>query len=308
MLGGLWMALLDGKVAIVTGAGRGIGRGEALALAAHGAKVVVNDLGVAVDGSGNDQSPAEEAVQEIVANGGEAVANYEDVASWDGAERMVQQAIDTWGRLDILVNNAGILRDRIIWNMTEDDWDCVLRVHLKGTFCSTRHAAAHWRAKHKAGEPVYGRIINTASAAMLGNPGQSNYGAAKGAIAAFTLTVALEMQSMGVTCNAVRPSALTRMTKGVAAETLAAQPEEFNRLDPKHVGQFVAYLASDAAGWISGQVFAVYGDKLYLTKGWHNASSIEKPGQGWTADEYVAAVPKLAGMQPVPMIEQLGFG
>ena len=301
------MALLEDKVAIVTGAGRGIGRGEALALAGQGARVVVNDVGAEVDGSGADETPAGEVVREIEAGGGEAVANYEDVSSWDGAERMIQQAVDTWGRLDILVNNAGILRDRIIWNMTEDDWDSVLRVHLKGTFCSTRHAAAHWRAKHKAGEPVYGRIINTASAAMLGNPGQANYGAAKGAIAAFTLTVALEMQSMGVTCNAVRPSALTRMTKGVGAAAIAAEGE-FNRLDPNHVGQFVTYLASDAAGWISGQLFAVYGDKLLLTRGWHNVSSIEKPGQGWTAEEYVAAVPKLAGMQPVPMIEQLGFG
>jgi len=300
------MALLEGKVAVVTGAGRGIGRGEALALAAQGAKVVVNDLGVAVDGSGSDQRPAEEVVAEIAASGGEAVANFDDVASWDGAERLVRQAVDTWGDVHVVVNNAGILRDRIIWNMTEDDWDAVLRVHLKGTFCTTRHAAAHWRAKHKAGEPVYGRVINTASAAMLGNPGQANYGAAKGAIASFTLTVALELQSMGVTCNAVRPSALTRMTQGVGADAVAKEGE-FNRLDPNHVGRFVAYLASPQAGWISGQLFAVYGDKLLLVKGWHNAATIEKPNQGWTSEEYVAAVPKLANMAPVPMIEQLGF-
>jgi len=300
------MALLDGKVAIVTGSGRGIGRGEALALAANGAKVIVNDLGVAVDGSGSDKTPAEEVVQEIAALGGQAVANYDDVSTWDGAERLVQQALDTWGQLDIVVNNAGILRDRIIWNMTEQDWDDVLRVHLKSTFLMTRHAVGHWRAKFKAGEPVYGRIINTCSGAMLGNPGQSNYGAAKGAIGSFTLTVALETQSMGITCNAVRPSALTRMTKGVAADAIANEGE-FNRLDPNNVGQFVTYLACDAAGWISGQLFAVYGDKLLLVRGWHNASQIEKTGVGWTAEEYVAAVPKLAGMQPVPMIEQLGF-
>src|SRR3990170_3255808 len=166
------MSLLEGKVAIVTGAGRGIGRAEALRLAANGARVIVNDLGAAVDGSGSDQRPAEEVVEEIRSAGGEALANFEDVSSWDGAERIVQQAIDAWGRLDIVVNNAGILRDRIIWNMSEEEFDAVIRVHLKGTFCITRHAVAHWRAKHKAGEPVYGRIINTASAAMLGNPGQ----------------------------------------------------------------------------------------------------------------------------------------
>jgi NAD(P)-dependent dehydrogenase (short-subunit alcohol dehydrogenase family) len=301
------MSLLEGKVAIVTGAGRGIGRGEALALASNGAKVIVNDLGVAVDGTSEGQSPADEVVGEIAAAGGEAIANAEDISTWDGAERAVRQALDTWGQLDIVVNNAGILRDRIIWNMTEDDWDGVIRVHLKGTFCMTRHAAAHWRERHKAGEQVYGRIINTASAAMLGNPGQANYGAAKGAIASFTLTVAAEMQSMGITCNAVRPSALTRMTKGVGADALVKEGE-YNRLDPNNVGHFVAYLASPAAGWISGQLFAVYGDRLILTKGWHNASTIERPNQGWTAEEYVAAVPKLAGMQPIPMIEQLGFG
>jgi len=282
------MALLEGKVAIVTGSGRGIGRSEALRLAAHGARVVVNDLGVAVDGSGSDRAPAEEVVEEIRLAGGEAAANFDDVSTWDGAERLVQQALESWGRLDIIVNNAGILRDRIIWNMTEDDWDNVLRVHLKGTFCTTRHAVAHWRAKHKAGEPVYGRIVNTASAAMLGNPGQANYSAAKGAIAAFTLTVALEVQSMGITCNAIRPSAATRMTQQVGAQPRAEG--EFDPLDPIHVGEFVSYLASESAGWISGQIFAAYG------------------GSGWTAEELVHAMPKLAGMAPVPMIEQLGFG
>ncbi len=300
------MSLLEGKVAIVTGAGRGIGRAEALRLAAHGARVVVNDLGVAVDGSTTGESPAEEVVGEIKAAGGEALANHEDIATWDGAESLVQQAIDAWGRLDALVNNAGILRDRIIWNMTEDDFDAVIRVHLKGTFCLTRHAAAHWRARHKAGAPVSGRIINTTSGAMLGNPGQANYSAAKGGIAALTLTVALECQSMGVTCNAIRPSAATRMTQQVGVEQ--ATGDGFNPMDPTHVAEFVSFLASDAAGWISGQVFAIYGDKIHLTKGWHNVATIEKKGKGWTAEELAAAMPKLAGMAPVPMIEQLGFG
>ena len=303
------MALLEGKVAIVTGAGRGVGRGEALRLAAHGARVVVNDLGVAVDGSGTDERPADEVVAEIQAGGGEAAANFDDVSAWDGAERLVQQALDAWGRLDILVNNAGILRDRIIWNMTEDDFDSVIRVHLKGTFCPTRHAVAHWRARHKAGQQVYGRIINTASAAMLGNPGQANYSAAKGGIASFTLTVAVEVQSMGVTCNAIRPSAATRMTQMVSAEMRAEGPAEgFDPRDPAHIGEFVAYLASPAAQWVSGQVFSVYGDRIFLNKGWHNAAKIENPGAGWTAEDLVAAVPKLAGMAPVSMIEQLTAG
>ena len=301
--------MLNGKVAIVTGAGRGIGRGEAIALAKHGARVIVNDLGVAVDGSATEQRPADEVVEQIKAAGGEAVANFDDVASWDGSERLVQQAIDRWGQLDILVNNAGILRDHIIWNMTEEDWDATLGVHLKGTFCTTRHACAHWRAKHKAGEPVYGRIINTTSAAMLGNPGQANYAAAKGGVAAFTLTVAVEVQRMGITCNAIRPSAATRMTQQVSADLQEkadnVEEREFDPRDPAHAGEFVAYLASDAAAWISGQVFAVYGDTVHLTRGWHNVESISKQGGAWTTEELVAAMPKLAGMAPVPMIEQL---
>jgi NAD(P)-dependent dehydrogenase (short-subunit alcohol dehydrogenase family) len=300
------MQLLSGKRAIVTGAGRGIGRAEAVRLAAHGAQVIVNDLGVAVDGTASDERPADEVVTEIIETGGEAIANYDDVSTWDGAERLVQGAIDQWGGLDIVVNNAGILRDRIIWNMTEEDFDSVVRVHLKSTFCTSRHAAAHWRALHKAGEPVYGRIVNTASAAMLGNTGQTNYSAAKGAIASMTLTVALETQSMGVTCNAVRPSAATRMTQMVGVEQTSG--EGFNRMDPVHVGEFVSYLASPAAGWISGQVFAIYGDRIIQTKGWHNAEEIAKKGEGWTAQELVIGMPKMAGMAPIPMIEQLGFG
>jgi NAD(P)-dependent dehydrogenase (short-subunit alcohol dehydrogenase family) len=244
-------------------------------------------------------------VAEITAAGGDAIANFDDCSDWGNAERLVQQAIDTWGRLDIVVNNAGILRDKIIWNMTEEDFDAVIRVHLKGTFCTTRHALAHWRNKHKAGEPVYGRVINTASAAMLGNPGQANYSAAKGGIAALTLTVAVEAQSMGVTCNAIRPSAATRMTQMVSEEMRAEAKEEFDARDPRHVGEFVSYLASPAAGWISGQVFSVYGDTLHLNKGWHTVGSIERKGKGWTAEDYVTAIPKLAGMAPVSMMEQL---
>ena len=303
------MALLEGKVAVVTGAGRGIGRAEALCLATQGAHVIVNDLGAALNGSGSDRTPAQEVVEEIRAAGGKALANFEDVASWEGADRLIEQAIDTWGRLDILVNNAGIVRDRIIWNMTEEEWDAVIRVHLKGTFCPTRHAVAYWRAKYKTGERVYGRIINTTSGAMLGNPGQANYGAAKGGIAAFTLTVALEVQGMGITCNAIRPTARTRISataspllQALGQETV---PQEFDPQDPTHTGQLVAYLASDAAQWISGQVIRVMGNKIELIKGWHTVATLEKPQGAWTAEELVTAMPKLAGMAPVSMAEQI---
>ena len=302
------MALLEGYVAIVTGAGRGIGRAEAICLAAHGAKVIVNDVGAAVDGSGSDQSPAGEVVDAIKAAGGEAAPSFDDISTWAGAQALVQQAIDSWGDVNIVVNNAGILRDKIIWNMTEEDFDAVIRVHLKGTFSTMKHAVTHWRAKHKAGEPVYGRIVNTASAAMLGNPGQANYSAAKGAIASLTLTVAVETQAMGVTCNAIRPSAATRMTQMVSAEMREEAKDGFDARDPKHVGEFVSYLASPAAQWISGQVFSVYGDRVFLNKGWHNAAKMESPNKGWTAGELAYAVPKLAGMAPVSMMEQLMAG
>lgn len=302
------MALLEGKVAVVTGAGRGIGRAEAICLAAHGARVIVNDIGVSMDGSGRDESPAEEVVVAIAAAGGEAAANYDDVSSFEGAEALIQQAINTWGDVNIVVNNAGILRDKIIWNMTEEDFDSVVRVHLKSTFSTIKHAVTHWRAQHKAGLPLYGRIINTASAAMLGNPGQVNYSAAKGAIASLTLTVAVETQAMGVTCNAIRPSAATRMTQTVSAEMREEAKEGFDSRDPKHVGEFVSYLASPAAQWISGQVFSVYGDRVFLNKGWHNAAKMESPDKGWTANELAYAVPKLANMGPVSMMERLMAG
>lgn len=302
------MALLEGKVAVVTGAGRGIGRAEAIALAAHGARVIVNDIGAAVDGSGSDQTLAEEVVATIKAAGGDATANYDDISTWTGAENLIQQAISAWGDVNIVVNNAGILRDKIIWNMTEEDFDSVIRVHLKGTFSTIKHAVTHWRAQHKAGQPVYGRIINTASAAMLGNPGQANYSAAKGAIASLTLTVAVETQAMGVTCNAIRPSAATRMTQMVSAEMREEAKDGFDSRDPKHVGEFVSYLASPAAAWISGQVFSVYGDRVFLNKGWHNAAKMENPNKGWTAQELTLAVPKMAGMAPVSMMEQLMAG
>ena len=208
--------LCEGRVAIVTGAGRGIGREHALSLARHGAKVVVNDLGGNMDGTGADASPAQQVVDEIEGMGGEAVANGDNVASWDGAEAMIRQAIDTFGDLHVVVNNAGILRDRVLANMTEAEWDAVIAVHLKGTFAPSRHAAAYWREQAKAGKPVSGRIINTTSVSgIYGNPGQTNYGAAKAGIAAFTNIAAMELARYGVTVNAVGPVALTRMTEGL---------------------------------------------------------------------------------------------
>ena len=208
--------LCEGRVCIVTGAGGGIGREHALLLAAHGAKVVVNDLGGSMDGEGASTGPAQAVAEEIIAAGGEAVANTDDVSSWDGAERMVQQAIDTFGGLDVLVNNAGILRDRMLVNMDEAEWDAVIKVHLKGTFAPARHAAAYWRDRSKAGEEVDARIINTTSVSgIYGNPGQTNYGAAKMGIAAFTIIAAQELQRYGVTVNAIAPGALTRMTEGL---------------------------------------------------------------------------------------------
>ena len=209
--------LCEGRVAIVTGAARGVGKENALLLAKEGARLVVNDLGGAVDGTGADATPAQEVANEIIAGGGEAVVNGDDVSSWDGAKNMIDQAIDTYGKLDILVNNAGILRDRMLVNMTEQEWDAVIQVHLKGTFAPSRHAAAFWREKSKeTGEPVGGRIVNTTSTSgIYGNMGQTNYGAAKAGIAAFTIIAARELRRIGVTVNAISPSAYTRMTEGL---------------------------------------------------------------------------------------------
>ncbi len=267
--------LCEGKVAVVTGAGRGIGRGHALELARQGAKVVVNDLGAEVDGTGSSKGPAQSVVDEIVALGGEAVVNGDDVSDWKGSERMIQTAIERFGKLDVLVNNAGILRDRMIFNMTEAEWDGVIAVHLKGTFCPTRHACAYWREQSKSsGGSVNGRIVSTSSVSgLFGNPGQANYGAAKAGIAAFTIIVAREMQRFGVTANAVSPGAQTRMTTnlggggggGQAAEPV---PGEWSARDPENVAPVVAWLASDEASEVTGQVFSVSGGRVGVMEGW----------------------------------------
>jgi NAD(P)-dependent dehydrogenase (short-subunit alcohol dehydrogenase family) len=292
------MGLLEGKVAIVTGAGRGIGRGEAIELARAGARVVVNDLGGEWDGTGADNRPAQQVVDEIASAGGEAVANYDDVADWAGAKRMIDQAVEAFGALDILVNNAGILRDRMVFNMEEADWDAVIRVHLRGHFAPTRHACAYWRERSKSsgGAPVNGRIVCTSSTSgILGNAGQSNYGAAKAGIAAFAQIVAMEMGRYGVTCNAIAPAARTRMTEQTFGEIRSTG--DFDQWDPDNVAPLVAYLATDAAADITGQVFYVYGGTVHLMEGWTFDTTIQK-GARWTLEELVEQAPGLFRNQP----------
>lgn len=295
--------LCEGRVAIVTGAGRGIGREHALSLARHGAKVVVNDLGGAVDGSGGDLSPAQQVVAEIEAMGGEAIANGESVSDFAGAERMVQAAIDAFGDLHILINNAGILRDRMLSNMTEAEWDAVINVHLKGTFAPSRHAIGYWRERAKAGLPVSGRIINTTSVSgIYGNPGQTNYGAAKAGIAAFTTIAALEVARYGVTVNAVAPVALTRMT-----ENLGPAPEsdaEREARSPMWIAPIATWLASDEAADVTGRVFEASGQFLAVAEGWVRGPSttpIEDPTQlGPVVARMLAEARPNSGMNGVP--------
>jgi NAD(P)-dependent dehydrogenase (short-subunit alcohol dehydrogenase family) len=271
--------LNEGRVAIITGAGRGIGREHALLLASQGAKVVVNDLGGAPDGSGADATPANEVVAAIKAAGGEAVANGSDITSFTEAAELVEQAVDTFGRLDILINNAGILRDKMIFSMDEADWDDVISVHLKGHFCPTRHAAAYWRAKAKAGEAVDARIINTASpSGLYGNVGQSNYGAAKAGIASFTLVCALELGRLGVTANCLAPTALTRLVIPVMGGEENISDEVRERMDPRWVATIASWLASPEARHVTGRVFDVRSDRIVIPEGWHHGPEGTNPG------------------------------
>jgi NAD(P)-dependent dehydrogenase (short-subunit alcohol dehydrogenase family) len=264
--------LCEGRVAIVTGAGRGVGREHALLLAAHGAKVVVNDIGAGVDGAGRDASPASEVVATIRKAGGEAIANGEDVSSWKGAKAMIDAAIAHFGRLDVLINNAGILRDRMLTNMDESEWDSVIQVHLKGTFAPSRHAAAYWRDESKRiGGPVKGRIVNTSSTSgIYGNVGQTNYGAAKAGIAAFTIIAARELRRYGVTVNAISPTALTRMTEGLRQLTA----EEAAIRDPKWVSPTVVYLASEEAQDITGRVIQAGMGRIGVCEGWRRGAEV----------------------------------
>lgn len=295
--------LCEGKVAIVTGAGRGIGREHALSLASQGAKVVVNDLGGNVDGSGGDLSPAEQVVQEIKAMGGEAVSNGDSVSDWAGAERLINTAIETFGDLNIVVNNAGILRDRMLFSMSEAEWDAVINVHLKGTFAPSRFACVYWREQSKAGKPVSGRIINTTSVSgIYGNPGQTNYGAAKAGIASFTNIAALEMSRYGVTVNAVAPVALTRMTEGLgpAPET----DEDREKRSPRWIAPIVTWLASDEAAGVTGRVFEASGDVLAVSEGWVRGpkhAPVDDPTVlGPIVAELLAQARKNSGMDGTP--------
>jgi len=264
--------ICEGRVAVVTGAGRGLGREHALMLAANGAKVVVNDLGANVDGTGRDASFAAQTVADIRNAGGEATVNGDDVSSWAGAKNLVDQAIHAYGKLDVVVNNAGILRDRMLVNMTEEEWDAVIQVHLKGTFAPSRHAAAYWREIHrKTGEPARGCIVNTSSTSGLyGNVGQTNYGAAKAGVAAFTIIAARELKRFGVTVNAVSPSAQTRMTEGLRALT----DEQRALRDPKWVSPVVTYLASEAAQDITGRVIQAGVGRIAVCEGWRRGAEV----------------------------------
>ena len=262
--------ICEGRVAIVTGAGRGIGREHALMLASEGAAVVVNDLGADPDGSGADAGPAHEVVEEIKGMGGQAVVNGANVADFAEAGAMVQQAIDSFGKLDILINNAGILRDRMIFSMSEEDWDAVIAVHLKGHFCPTRHAAAYWREQVKAGNAVSGRIINTASASgLFCNAGQSNYAAAKAGIASFTNVCALELGRLGVTSNCLAPVAMTRLVMPLMGGEDAVPEEIKESLSPRWIAAVATWLASEEAGHITGRTFEVRGEKVSVAEGWH---------------------------------------
>ncbi|MFF4034285.1 SDR family NAD(P)-dependent oxidoreductase [Streptomyces sviceus] len=294
------MGILDDKVAIVTGGGRGLGRAHCLALAEAGATVVVNDLGSGVHGERTGDSPADDVVAEITKLGGRAVANHASVTDWSATETMVADTVAEFGRLDVIVNNAGIVRDRMLFSMSEAEFDSVIAVHLKGTFALTRHACAYWREAAKRGEPVTGRVINTTSGTgLFGNQGQSNYGAAKAGIAGLTVLTALEMSKYGVTANAISPIAATRMTDGLAVGENLRAAGDFDPRDPANASGVVVYLASDSAAWLTGQVLRIEGNRLNRLQGWTVAAvHPSESGQALTYDELVDAVPRLYGVAP----------
>jgi NAD(P)-dependent dehydrogenase (short-subunit alcohol dehydrogenase family) len=283
------MALLDGKVAIVTGAGHGIGRAHAMELAKHGASVVVNDLGTSVTGDGADEKAADLTVELITQRGGTAVASYDDVSDYEAAGRMVQQAVETYGQLDVLVNNAGIVRDGAIWNMSEADFDAVIKVHVKGTWAPSHHAARHWRERAKSGEVFTGRVINTTSGAgLVGNFGQTNYATAKAGIAGMTQTLSLELSKLGVTVNAVGPAAATRITGTMPGAPAVIEPEdvpdeEWNRMDPAVSSPLVAWLASDESQHVTGQVIRAVAEDIVWMHGWSEGPTISNGGRRWDA-------------------------
>ena len=293
-------SICEGRIAIVTGAGRGLGREHALELARQGAKVVVNDLGTSGSGEGASEGPAAEVVAEIEAMGGEAVANGSDVADLEGAWELVQQAIETFGGLDVLVNNAGFLRDRMLVNATEDEWDAVIRVHLKGHFAPLRHAASYWRDEAKAGRTRDARVINTSSGAGLqGSIGQGAYAAAKAGIAGLTLVAAGELARYGVRVNALAPAARTRMTEAAFAETMARPEDGFDAMDPANVSPVVAWLASAESADVTGRVIEVEGGRICVEEGWRHGPAVDL-GRRWHPADVGPALHKLLAEAAVP--------
>src|SRR5688572_18900437 len=291
--------ICDGRIVIVTGAGRGLGRAHALELARQGAYVVVNDLGCELDGTGGGTGPAGDVVEEIRAGGGDAIANGDDVADFDGAGRMVAAAVDRFGELHGVVNNAGFVRDRMFANVAENEWDAVVRVHLKGHFCVARHAAAHWRDQAKAGTPVDARIVNTSSGAgILGSVGQAAYSAAKAGIATLTLVQAAELARYGVTANALAPAARTRMTEGVFTDMMAeVGAGQFDAMAPENVSPIVAWLVSTDSAGVTGQMFEVEGGKVGIATGWQHGPTRDK-GERWDAAELGPVVDELLQQAP----------
>ena len=294
------MGLCDGRVVIVTGAGNGLGRAHALAFAAEGAAVVVNDIGVGLDGSGGGSGPAQQVVDEIVRAGGRAVANTSDVADWDGAAALVGTALEAFGRLDVLVNNAGFLRDRMLANMSEAEWDAVIRVHLKGHFAPMRHAMEHWRGESKAGRQPDARIVNTSSGAgLMGSIGQGNYAAAKAGIVGLTLNAAAEFGRYGVTVNALAPAARTRMTEAAFADSMAAPDSGFDAMAPENVSPLVVWLGSAESAGVTGRVFEVEGGIVSVADGWQHGPRRDK-GARWQPSELGAVVAELLAEAPAP--------
>ena len=294
--------ICDGRVVVITGAGRGIGRGHALEFARQGAKVVVNDIGAELDGSGGSTGPAGEVVEEIRAMGGEAVANGDDISTWAGGANLVKTALDAFGDLHVVVNNAGVVRDRMFANASEDEWDLTMQVHLKGHFTTARHAAAYWRDKAKAGETVEGRIINTTSGAgLMGSIGQAAYSAAKGGIISLTLVQAAELGRYGITANAIAPAARTRMTEQVFAATMAApeDPDAFDEMAADNVAPLVAWLGSVDSAGVTGRVFEAEGGKVSVADGWHHGTVIDN-GARWEPIAIGAAITKLLAKAPTP--------
>jgi len=294
------VGICDGRVVIVTGAGRGLGRAHAEAFAAEGAKVVVNDIGVSLAGEGGSASPAEEVVEAIRSAGGEAVTSDHDIANFETAGALVKTALDAFGRLDVVVNNAGIVRDRMFVSTSEQEWDAVIHVHLKGHYAVSHHACAHWRGEAKAGNPVDARIINTSSGAGLqGSVGQSAYSTAKGGIAALTLVQAAELGRYGITSNALAPSARTRMTEEVFADMMAKPEDGFDAMAPENVSPLVVWLGSPESRDVTGRVFELEGGKICLADGWRSGPSVDK-GARWAPDELGAAVADLIAKAEPP--------